>query len=74
MMRRPLPIALFSVLLRCAAGAPLLAQAPPTAPTTQVLTALTVKPGVDRAQLMSVMPAEVRATVKLYLDGKIQQC
>jgi hypothetical protein len=34
---------------------------------------LTVKPGVNREQIMKVMPAEIRATVKLYLDGKIRQ-
>jgi len=52
---------------------PALAQPPAAAPTTQVLTALTVKSDVDRAQIMKVMPEEVRATVKMYLDGKIQQ-
>src|SRR5262249_9405642 len=50
------------------------AQTPPTpGPTTAVLVNLTVKPEVDRQQLMKVMPDEVRATVRLYLDGKIQQ-
>ena len=34
---------------------------------------LTVKPGVERADILKVMPDEVRDTVKLYLDGKIQQ-
>ena len=34
---------------------------------------LTAKQGVDRQQIMKVMPAEIRATVKLYLDGKIRQ-
>jgi hypothetical protein len=34
---------------------------------------LTVKQGVTRDQIMKVMPAEIRATVKLYLDGKIRQ-
>ena len=34
---------------------------------------LTAKQGVARQQIMSVMPAEIRATVKLYLDGKIRQ-
>jgi hypothetical protein len=34
---------------------------------------LTAKQGVTRQQIMSVMPAEIRATVKLYLDGKIRQ-
>jgi hypothetical protein len=52
---------------------PAFAQPPAAAPTTQVLTALTVKSDVDRAQIMKVMPEEVRATVKMYLDGKIQQ-
>ena len=34
---------------------------------------LTVKEGVTRQQIMNIMPAELRATVKLYLDGKIRQ-
>ncbi len=49
------------------------AQSSMATPTTAVLTRLTVKPDVDRTQLMKVMPQEVRDTVKLYLDGKIQQ-
>jgi hypothetical protein len=49
------------------------AQPPAAAPTTAVLVQLTIKPDVDRSQVMKVMPDEVRATVKLYLDGKIQQ-
>jgi len=40
--------------------------------TTRVMAILTVKPGV-REQMMKVMPEEVRATVRLYLDGKIDQ-
>ncbi len=40
---------------------------------TQVLATLTVKEGVTRDQIMKVMQTEVRDTVKLYLDGKIQQ-
>jgi hypothetical protein len=34
---------------------------------------LTLKPGVTRDQISKVMQAEVRDTVRLYLDGKIQQ-
>jgi hypothetical protein len=34
---------------------------------------LTAKQGVDRQQITKVMPAEIRATVKLYLDGEIRQ-
>jgi L-asparaginase/Glu-tRNA(Gln) amidotransferase subunit D len=55
------------------AASPAAAQTPPAAPTNAVLTTLTVKSDVDRAQIMKVMSAEVRETVKLYLDGKIQQ-
>jgi len=47
------------------------AAAPP--PITAVLATLTVKPGLDRAALLNTMPQEVSDTVKLYLDGKIQQ-
>ena len=49
------------------------AQPPAPPPTTAVLVNLTVKPDVDRAQLTKTMPDEGRATVQLYLDGKIQQ-
>jgi hypothetical protein len=32
-----------------------------------------VNPGVDPAAVRSILPTEVRETVKLYLDGKIDQ-
>jgi hypothetical protein len=41
--------------------------------TTEVLVIQTVKQGVTPQQVMAVMPAEIRATVKLYFDGKIRQ-
>ena len=41
--------------------------------TAEVLVILTAKQGVTRQQIMNIMPAEIRATVKLYLDGKIRQ-
>ena len=41
--------------------------------TTEVMVILTAKQGVNRQQIMAVLPSEVRATVKLYLDGKIRQ-
>ncbi len=41
--------------------------------TTEVMVILTAKQGVTRQQIMNIMPAEIRATVKLYLDGKIRQ-
>jgi hypothetical protein len=34
---------------------------------------LTARQGVTRQQIMNVMPEEIRATVRLYLDGKIRQ-
>jgi hypothetical protein len=45
----------------------------PSPKTTEVMVILTSKPGVTRQQIMAIMPAEIRATVKLYLDGKIRQ-
>src|SRR5215470_12289001 len=41
--------------------------------TTAVLVIQTPKKGVTPDQIMAVIPAEVRATVKLYLDGKIRE-
>jgi hypothetical protein len=34
---------------------------------------MTVKAGVPREELAKVLPSEVRATVRLYLDGKLRQ-
>jgi hypothetical protein len=41
--------------------------------TTEVLVIQTARQGVTFQQFMPIMPAEIRATVKLYLDGKIRQ-
>ena len=41
--------------------------------TTEVLVIETAKQGVTPQQIMAVIPAEIQATVKLYLDGKIRQ-
>ena len=41
--------------------------------TTAVFVIQTVKQGVTVPQVMAVMPEEIRATVKLYLDGKIRE-
>src|SRR5215472_7657013 len=46
---------------------------PPQPKVTGVLTILSPKPEVTVEQVMKIMPAEIRATVPLYLDGKIQQ-
>ena len=40
---------------------------------TGVFALLKAKPGVTREQIMAIMPAEIRATVQLYLDGKIRE-
>ena len=44
--------------------------------TTEVLVIQTAKQGVTSQQvqqIVAIMPAEIRATVKLYFDGKIRQ-
>jgi|SRR5215472_7350393 len=48
-------------------------QSIPQPKITGVMTIYSPKPGVTPAQVMDLMPAEIRATVPLYLDGKIQQ-
>ena len=45
----------------------------PTPKTTGVVVIETPKQGVTLQQIMAVIPEEIRATVKLYLDGKIRQ-
>ena len=44
-----------------------------TSTATGVLALLRAKPGVTREQVMAIMPAEIRATVQLYLEGKIRE-
>ena len=41
--------------------------------TTAVIVIQTPKPGVTPQQIMAVIPTEIRATVELYLNGKIRQ-
>lgn len=41
--------------------------------TTAVLVIQTPRQGVTVSQVMAVIPDEIRATVKLYLDGKIRE-
>jgi len=54
-------------------GSPQPASGPPSPKTTEVMVILTAKLGVTRQQIMNIMPDEIRATVKLYLDGRIRQ-
>src|SRR5215472_9107763 len=65
------PIA--SVLAQTQASSPQPPSGLPSPTTTEVMVILTARQGVTLQQIMSVMPAEIRATVKLYLDGKIRQ-
>ena len=43
------------------------------AKTTEVIVIETAKQGITPQQVMAVIPEEIKATVKLYLDGKIRQ-
>jgi hypothetical protein len=63
---------LFPLLMSLIPAASVAQSAPPPN-TTEVMVILTAKQGVTRDQIMNVMPAEIRATVKLYLDGRIRQ-
>ena len=42
-------------------------------PTTKILAIGTINPGVDLAKVFAILPNEVRDTVDLYLNGKIDQ-
>jgi len=64
-----LPLAFATVLAPMARGQ----STPPQPKITGVLTILSSKPGATPEQIMKIMPEEIRATVPLYLDGKIQQ-
>jgi len=41
--------------------------------TTEVLVIQTPRQGVTAQQIMAIIPSEIEATVRLYLDGKIRQ-
>jgi hypothetical protein len=45
----------------------------PAVPTVKMLAIGTVVPGADPAAVRAILPDEVRDTVQLYLDGKIDQ-
>lgn len=44
-----------------------------TSTTMGVFALLKTKSGVTRERVMAIMPAEIRATLQLYLDGKIRE-
>src|ERR1700732_659052 len=66
---------LYSVLAFATVLAPMAQgqSTPPQPKITGVLVILSPKPEATVEQIMKIMPAEIRATVPLYLDGKIQQ-
>lgn len=49
------------------------AQGPVESKTTHVLAMLRVGEGANIAEIRKTMPAEIRATVQLYLEGRIVQ-
>src|SRR5262249_38726020 len=44
-----------------------------TSTTTGVFALLKANPGAPRERVTAIMPAEIRATVQLYLDGRIRE-
>lgn len=71
MLSLPLSFVLFGSMLVLPA---LQAQGtPPPVKPNHVLATLTLKPGVERTEILKLLQAEVKATLQLYLDGKIDQ-
>ena len=80
--RMPLAIAALAAAVGVLVTSPASAQAGPVlqanvglpdVPTTKILAIGSIAPSVNRAGLPSIMPDEVRDTVRLYLDGRIEQ-
>ncbi len=73
-MTTRLAAGLVALMIGLMGANPLHAQsAPPPTPTTRILAIGTLNPGVDPATARTILPTEVRETLKLYLDGKIDQ-
>jgi hypothetical protein len=73
-MRLTIAAGLLAFALCLTSAVPGSAQSPtPPTPTTRILAIGTVNPGADVAAARAILPMEVRETVKLYLDGKIDQ-
>lgn len=76
-MKRIFPYVMSALALASVAQSQSAPAPPPSGPlapkVTEVMVVLTARQGVTRQQIMNVMPAEIRATVKLYLDGRIRQ-
>ena len=72
-MKHALAATLMLLLGQIGSGSGYAQSAPPSTPTTKILAIGTVNPGVDPAQVFAILPNEVRDTVDLYLNGKIDQ-
>ncbi|WFU74047.1 MULTISPECIES: hypothetical protein [unclassified Bradyrhizobium] len=73
-MKPTLAAALVTFVLCLVSAVPGRAQSPtPPTPTTRILAIGTISPGADAAAARAILPKEVRETVKLYLEGKIDQ-
>jgi hypothetical protein len=64
---------LHRILILAVAATSVFAQSAAPPKVTHVLATLTLKQGITRDQITKVLQTEVRETVQLYLDGKIQQ-
>ena len=80
--RAQLAIAALAAVLGVLVAGPASAQAGPVpqtnvslpdVPTTKILAIGSISPSVNKGGLPSIMPDEVRDTVRLYLDGRIEQ-
>lgn len=73
-MTRMLPTILAAGIASAAATTPGQAQTPPhPGPVTHILAIGTLTPGASLASVRTILPREVRETVKLYLAGRIDQ-
>ena len=73
-MQKSIAFAFIGLVLSLASPAAGHAQsANPQTPTTHILAIGTLNPGVDPTAARAILPTEVKETVKLYLDGKIEQ-
>ena len=72
-MKDTLATGLALILSLAGSGAGQAQPTPTSTPTTKILAIGTINPGVDQAKVLAILPDEVRDTVNLYLDGKIDQ-
>lgn len=72
-MKTAFAIGLALIIGLSGSGAGQAQSAVPPTPTTRILAIGTLNSGVDPAAARAILPSEVRETVKLYLEGKIDQ-